>query len=328
VPSTVAQLLEAADLMPEGAVPWGEPVPESATGVYLVAVTNDAGEITSAPSSPSFDLARFEHLLDVRAELRLDGTRPTAQKLIERLSAFWLPDEVVLYIGLAGQPLRKRVSQYYGTPLGARRPHAGGWWLKTLNTEALWVHYAGTSDYQAAERAMLRAFANAVSAESRAALADQERATPFANLRDGHNLIKRHGITGATGDVGYEPDSGPSEPRTRTNPPSRLLPSAGQSPEPVRSTSSMVSQTITVPDKAAGRIRFPRAAKRFFPNDRTRVEVALRGTLMSARWDPRTGPDRERSSVLSFGRGNLEGLVLSGEVLAVARRSDGLVTLD
>ena len=30
------------------------------------------------------------------------------------------------------QPLRTRVRQYYTTPLGAAKPHKGGWWLKTL----------------------------------------------------------------------------------------------------------------------------------------------------------------------------------------------------
>lgn len=50
----------------------------------------------------------------------------------DRLATFWLPDEVVLYIGLAGASVRKRVRQYYRTPLGDKRPHAGGWWLKTL----------------------------------------------------------------------------------------------------------------------------------------------------------------------------------------------------
>jgi hypothetical protein len=329
VPSSVSQLLGAADLEPEGVVSWGEPVPESATGVYIVALTDDVADTTSARSNPSFDSARVEHLLAVRRELRLDGTPPSAAEVSERLEAFWLPDEVLLYVGLAGQPLRTRVSQYYRTPLGARRPHAGGWWLKTLSIEQLWVHYAATSDYEAAESAMLRAFAEAVSPKSRAALHDRERVAPFANLRDGHDLIKRHGITGATGNVRKEADSERSQPGTRTQPRSQaLLSPAGQRHAPRHSASTTMSQTITVADKAAGRIRFPRTAKRFFPSDRTQVEVAVRGWLMSARWDPRTGPDRERSGVLSFGRGNLEGLVLSGGALAVSRRTDGQLALD
>ena len=40
-----------------------------------------------------------------------------------RISGFWLPEQVILYTGLAGQPLCTRVRQYYTTPLGAKRPH-------------------------------------------------------------------------------------------------------------------------------------------------------------------------------------------------------------
>jgi hypothetical protein len=116
--------------------------------------------------------------------------------------AFWLSDEVVLYVGLAGQPLRTRVRQYYRTPLGAKRPHAGGWWLKTLGVlDELWVHYAASPALKTAERRMLNAFAGAVSPGSRAALHDPERVAPFANLRTGEELIKRHGISGATGNL-------------------------------------------------------------------------------------------------------------------------------
>lgn len=72
-----------------------------------------------------------------------------------RFRAFWPGDEVVAYIGLAGTSLRKRVGRYYRTPLGARRPHAGGWWLKTLTVlDDLWVHYAATHDGGVAEVAM------------------------------------------------------------------------------------------------------------------------------------------------------------------------------
>src|SRR5438105_3398685 len=44
----------------------------------------------------------------------------------ERVSSFWIPDEVVLYVGLAGSSLGRRLARYYATALGARSPHAGG----------------------------------------------------------------------------------------------------------------------------------------------------------------------------------------------------------
>jgi hypothetical protein len=41
-----------------------------------------------------------------------------------------------------------------------------------------------------------------VSSEARRGLRDVERVMPFANLRGWDNLVKRHGITGATGNLG------------------------------------------------------------------------------------------------------------------------------
>lgn len=94
------------------------------------------------------------------------------------------------------------MSQYYKTPLGARKPHAGGWWLKTLTVlDALWVHYAATPDNGKAEVAMLQHFASGLTPASRESLHDPGNPAPFANLRTGRGDIKAHGITGATGEL-------------------------------------------------------------------------------------------------------------------------------
>jgi hypothetical protein len=52
-------------------------------------------------------------LLSVRLELRVDRSRPTPAEPAPRIDAMWLPDEVVLYIGLAGTSLGRRVGDYY-----------------------------------------------------------------------------------------------------------------------------------------------------------------------------------------------------------------------
>lgn len=99
---------------------------------------------------------------------------------------------------LAG-PLRKRVRQYCKTPLGAAKPHKGGWWLKTLAVlDDLHVHYAATPDFKDAEEGMLHTFAAGVSDASRALLPPNDSAMPFANLRDGDWRRRNHRITGAT----------------------------------------------------------------------------------------------------------------------------------
>jgi hypothetical protein len=113
-----------------------------------------------------------------------------------RLASFWLRDEVVLYVGKATS-LSQRVAQYYATPLGARRPHAGGHFLKTLsNLDQLHVHDAVSPDPPRSEHLMLEAFCAAVSTDTRNALHDPEHPFPFANLEWPAGTRKRHGVTG------------------------------------------------------------------------------------------------------------------------------------
>jgi TDG/mug DNA glycosylase family protein len=88
------------------------------------------------------------------------------------------------------------------------------------------------------------------------------------------------------------------------------------------------SQRVTAADIAAGRIRLPRSAKRFFPPSKETVEIVLRGTRVTAAYDPRLGPDRERSGVLRVGAERLRELVREDEVLRVSRGLAGVVSLD
>jgi hypothetical protein len=196
--ATVADLLAAAGLEPAGSVRWGTRLPASVPGVYLVAL--DAAPDTRAATlaKAPIDDQRVAELLRVRPELRLDGSRPTVAALVERLAGCWLPDEVVVYIGLAGTSLQRRVGQYYTTPLGARRPHAGGWFLKTLsNLDELTVHYAAAVDPAAAERELLEGFIDGVDGARCDELQDPTCPYPFANLVGPTGVRKAHGITGA-----------------------------------------------------------------------------------------------------------------------------------
>jgi hypothetical protein len=92
--------------------------------------------------------------------------------------------------------------------------------------------------------------------------------------------------------------------------------------------SSARTQRVTAKDIERGQIRLPREAKRFFPAERGRVEILLRGKRVTATYDPRTGPDRERSAVLRVSRKTLESAVDEGEVLAVMRGLGGVPQLD
>lgn len=59
-------------------------------------------------------------LLQRRPELLVDDVRPSHEQLRARLASMWLADETVLYVGLAGTSIARRLRQYYRTPLGAR----------------------------------------------------------------------------------------------------------------------------------------------------------------------------------------------------------------
>lgn len=88
------------------------------------------------------------------------------------------------------------------------------------------------------------------------------------------------------------------------------------------------TQRVTAVDIRSGRIRVPHETKALFPRDMAYVDVVLRGRALNARWDPRMGPDRERSGVLLIGRGALPDLVSPDEVLAVSDGGRGPIRID
>ena len=57
-----------------------------------------------------------------------DAAEPRGpEQLAAALRRFWFSDEVVLYVGLTADSLRRRITAYYKTALGAAGPHAGGY---------------------------------------------------------------------------------------------------------------------------------------------------------------------------------------------------------
>jgi hypothetical protein len=87
------------------------------------------------------------------------------------------------------------------------------------------------------------------------------------------------------------------------------------------------TQRITAKDVGNGRIRIPITGltKGILPREIGKIEVVLKGTpLGRVKYDPRFGPDRERSGVFSIPRRVLEQAVFEDEVLPVVSRQDGL----
>jgi len=197
MPTTIREAFEAASLRREGVVRWCEDLPTSASGVYLLSLSRSLntydGKLVTAPLA----IAEFGNWLKACPRLTLDGVRPNAQDLMKRVAQFWHPDEVILYMGLA-KSLSRRLGQYYRTPVGARRPHSGGFFLKLLSDlDHLWVHYALCPNPKLAEDRMLRRFCNNVSDESKDALFDPKHPFPFANLEWPRNVRKVHRLRGA-----------------------------------------------------------------------------------------------------------------------------------
>ncbi len=186
-----AELLRSVGLLADGPVHWGNPVRVGGPGVYIVEL--------AAPVKPApIDHQLVGHWIERVPSLTLDSARPTARELAVRLGEFWLPDETVVYIGMTNLSIGGRVGALVKTPLGDRRPHAGGHWLKTLTVlNELRVWWAPTSAPEEYEDALLSAFAKAVSPAAKAAMRDSSVVLPFANLQSATDERKQHGIRGS-----------------------------------------------------------------------------------------------------------------------------------
>jgi hypothetical protein len=199
MPATVAEAFAAVDLGHDDIVPvrWGTKPTTSNSGVYIVSLTNSLDSCDGKLSEPPFAEIEFRRWLDVCPNMTLDGMQPSVGQLIDRISRFWIPDEVILYIGKATE-LSSRLPAYYRTSIGKRSPHSGGFFLKLLsNLDRLWVHYAECDDPESAENKMLLRFCENVSPDSRRTLHDPAHPFPFANLECPKGIFKVHGLRAA-----------------------------------------------------------------------------------------------------------------------------------
>ncbi len=91
----------------------------------------------------------------------------------------------MVYVGRAGKDVGGRIGDFYATPLGDPRPHAGGHWLKTLSVLAgLEVWWAESGGPTGSEADLLAAFAAEHGAES----------LPFANRETAAKMRKSQSI--------------------------------------------------------------------------------------------------------------------------------------
>jgi hypothetical protein len=192
-PLGAAELIRSVGLRADGPVTWGRPVPSAGPGVYLV-------EWPEPLEAAPVELTLVGKWLERLPAMRLDGVRPTSREVAARLHAFWLPGQTVVYLGMTPLSIGGRVGAFYRTPLGDRKPHAGGHWLKTLRRlDRARIWWAETTAAEEYEDALLSAFAETVdpSPDAVPRLADRSVILPFANLQTATGVRKAHGITGA-----------------------------------------------------------------------------------------------------------------------------------
>jgi len=196
-----AGLLRAVDLMGDGPVVWGRPVPARGPGVFVV-------ELPATRATAPLELTRIGKWLERVPDLRLDGERPTSRALAARMAAFWLPSTRVVYIGATDGSIGGRIEAMVHTGLGERRPYPGAHWLQALiGLEQARIWWAQTPAVEEYEDALLGAFAATIPPADRAALHDATVILPFANLRT---------VTGERKATGLSNSLVPADPVRRT----------------------------------------------------------------------------------------------------------------
>jgi transcription elongation factor GreA len=181
-------LLRSLGLEVDGPVRWGQPPSSRAPGVFAVETANPS---TTAP----IDADQLRRWLERVPTLELDGERPTPTLLGRRLASFWVPDATLLYVGRSRGSLAGRVAALYATELGYRRPHAGGYWLKTLReVSRLNVWWAETPAGEEYEDAILEAFAQAATVATGSPLPSP--VLPWANLESPAGETRATGFRG------------------------------------------------------------------------------------------------------------------------------------
>lgn len=298
---SVGDLFARSGLEPAGVVQWRAPVPLNVPGVYVVASTPSLDDAVGPVPTYSPDPQAFRSLRVHCPSPTIDGMGASDQELAARIGAFWIPQTPILYIGLAGTSVQKRVGQYYSTAIGKRSPHAGGWWLKTLaELENLYVHYAAASDPDEAESHLLSTFAASVPASVKESLHDKEHIAPFANIDVQRGLRKRHGVNGVKmARISTEMIRIPAVEKKAPSIESEAILN-GKRDEIVQQRGVLIeSQVITEGDRTRPNLRIPSRSKFALPASDGYLNVVVRGESLQARWRV----NGSRSGTIGLGKG-------------------------
>ena len=211
MPLTVKEIFSKHNLLVDEKVQWGQTVSSTSEGIYLVAIANNENELTCFDDAPLCEQAISNWIKLVKnygSKIMVDEEIASTQKLKQRLSSYWYPDETILYIGMvehgnSNRNLRKRVLEYYETKLGCSGKHSGGNWINTLAIlPELYVYCSECRNPSLNEEEMIAYFQSNVSTQARQKLHDKEHCYPFANKELNKSQRKKHGITNQTVNCG------------------------------------------------------------------------------------------------------------------------------
>ncbi|MDQ3938664.1 MAG: transcription elongation factor GreA [Chloroflexota bacterium] len=203
---SASDLMRALGLLVDGPARWGYPVPSRAPGVFVF-------ELPAGLDKAPIDHGALRRWLEYVPDLRLDGSRPTTGSLADRLAAFWLPREPIVFIGRSTRALGPRVAAFYATRLGDARPNPNGHWLKTLSVVSqLRLWWAETGAHEEYLDALLGEVAGRAEPSVVTALPDPQVVLPFANLETADGTAKRHGIENPLRDPADSPARRTGEP--------------------------------------------------------------------------------------------------------------------
>ncbi len=211
MPTTVKDIFERHNLSITEKVHWGQNVGSTSEGIYVVAIANNENELSCFENAPLCETSITNWIAFVKTNgscIMVDKEIAAMQKLRQRLSELWHPDETILYIGKvesgsSNRNLRKQVLEYYETKLGCSRKHSGGNWVNTLTIlPELYVYCSACQNPALIEEEMITYFQANVSNQSCQILYDKEHCYPFANKELNKSQRKKHGITNQTVDCG------------------------------------------------------------------------------------------------------------------------------
>jgi hypothetical protein len=195
MPVTVNQVFQQIGLVPKGPLPWGEKVPNSANGVYVISTSQNPAKNLGLSPAFKIDKKVLQNWKGMSPKLNVQNLS-TPLAFEAELNQFWKPKENILYIGESTSitnGLAKRVNQFYMHKPGWKGPHTGGYWIKLLaNLKDLYVYYGECEHPRDTEFKMLMYFIEKSTGKSFYDIKHLGMHLPFANLKV--DFQKKHQI--------------------------------------------------------------------------------------------------------------------------------------